>query len=117
MGKALKQRDGFLRYMKRTGAPIVAPSNGTGAKNALFGAICVYKRSFCQERQTQEKLRKRETRFSFLGSHEDPFFWRDQRGRYHAVTHNQAQGNLCGNRSLGSTCGAHLFSRDSYLLQ
>jgi hypothetical protein len=39
MGKALKQRDGFLRYTKRTGAPIVAPSNGTGAKNALFGAI------------------------------------------------------------------------------
>ena len=48
------------------------------------------------------------------GSHEDPFLFQDQRGHYHAVTHNQAQGNLCGNRTLGSTCGAHLFSRDSY---
>jgi hypothetical protein len=48
------------------------------------------------------------------GSHEDPFFFVDRRGHYHAVTHNQAEGNLCGNRTLGSTCGAHLFSRDSY---
>ena len=48
------------------------------------------------------------------GSHEDPFLFIDQRGHYHAVTHNQAEGNLCGNRTLGSTCGAHLYSRDSY---
>jgi hypothetical protein len=48
------------------------------------------------------------------GSHEDPFFFMDKRGHYHAVTHNQADGNICGSRTLGSTCGAHLFSRDSY---
>ena len=40
--------------------------------------------------------------------------FKDARGNYHAVTHNQGQGNVCGNASLGSTCGAHLFSKDSF---
>lgn len=35
-------------------------------------------------------------------SAEDPFFFKDQRGHYHAVTHNQATGNICGKTSLGS---------------
>ena len=40
--------------------------------------------------------------------------FKDARGNYHAVTHNQGQGNVCGNASLGSTCGAHLFSKNSF---
>ena len=48
------------------------------------------------------------------GSHEDPFVWVDRRGNYHALTHNQGDGNRCGGGSAGHSCGAHLFSRDSY---
>jgi hypothetical protein len=48
------------------------------------------------------------------GSHEDPFVWVDRRGNYHALTHNQGDGNRCGSSSAGHSCGAHLFSRDSY---
>jgi hypothetical protein len=48
------------------------------------------------------------------GSHEDPFMWRDRRGNFHALTHDQSDGNRCGSRSMGSTCGAHLYSRDSF---
>lgn len=44
------------------------------------------------------------------GSHEDPFLWRDKRGNFHVLTHNQQSGNLCGD---SASCGAHLFSRDS----
>ena len=48
------------------------------------------------------------------GSHEDPFMWVDRRGHFHAITHNQGPGNLCGSGEAGHSCGAHLFSRDSY---
>ena len=47
------------------------------------------------------------------GSHEDPFLWRDSRGNWHALTHNQGSGNRCGSGDAGHSCGAHLFSRDS----
>ena len=48
------------------------------------------------------------------GDHEDPFMWVDKRGRFHAMTHNQGKRNRCGGDVAGHTCGAHLFSRDSY---
>jgi len=48
------------------------------------------------------------------GSHEDPFMWRDRRGNYHVLTHDQSEGNLCGDGTAGHSCGAHLFSRDTY---
>ena len=46
------------------------------------------------------------------GSHEDPFMWQDAQNNYHAITHNQGSGNLCAKAS--HSCGAHLFSRDSF---
>ena len=48
------------------------------------------------------------------GDHEDPFLWQDRRGHFHLLTHNQGEGNVCGARAAGATCGAHLYSRDSY---
>ena len=43
-----------------------------------------------------------------------PLQWVDARGNWHALTHNQGVGNLCGSSDAGHSCGAHLFSRDSY---
>ena len=64
-------------YVRRGGAPVVQPSDGTGF-------------------------------------HEDPFLWQDKRGHFHIVSHNQNTNNVCGSRAAGASCGAHLFSRDSY---
>ena len=54
------------------------------------------------------------SRTSHFCCHADPFIWQDQRGAFHMITHNQAEDNVCGSRNAGGSCGAHLFSRDSY---
>ena len=38
----------------------------------------------------------------------------DGRGHFHIVSHNQNTNNVCGSKAAGASCGAHLFSRDSY---
>ena len=48
------------------------------------------------------------------GDHEDPFLWQDARGHFHMITHDQNTNNRCGSQAAGSSCAAHLFSRDSY---
>ena len=48
------------------------------------------------------------------GDHEDPFVWQDKRGSFHMITHNQADNNVCGSKAAGSSCAAHLYSRDSF---
>ena len=45
--------------------------------------------------------------------HEDPFLFQDRRGSFHIISHNQAPGNVCGDRN-DHGCGAHIFSPDGY---
>jgi len=47
------------------------------------------------------------------GNHEDPFLFQNHRG-FHIITHDQSGGSVCGGSAFGSTCGAHVWSKDSY---
>eukprot|EP01052_Picozoa_sp_SAG31_P008332 SAG31_NODE_419_length_15872_cov_21.857985_1_plen_403_part_00 len=112
-------------YVRRTGTPIVSPSNGTGMHEVRHGlssfrtATIIASTNLVTIRYAERHnlmafLLQRTLPPTIVPFVQDPFLWVDLRGFYHIITHNQGSDNVCGSREAGSSCAAHLFSRDSF---
>ena len=101
--------NGTVVLVYRADACSTSTGGGAGGGEALGIATATHWNGTYRRRDTPIVSPQNKT-----GNHEDPFLWQDRRGYYHIITHNQATGNVCNDSTIKS-CGAHLYSKDTWL--
>ena len=103
-------RNGTILMVYRANSCKQSSGGGAGAGGEALGVAVASHWNGTYHRRSHPLI----TPANDTGYHEDPFLWQDHRGSFHLLTHNQNTHNRCGSKVAGSSCGAHLFSMDSY---